>query len=188
MEANAIAQLKESARVKLLLADTGSGSIVRAARAIVSAFRGGGTLFIMGNGGSAADAQHIATEFISLKMDRKALPAIALTTDTSLLSAIGNDTGFDSVFSRQLEGLAKHKEDVVLAISTSGNSRNVLQAVLFAKKHKLKTIGLTGNRGALKDKVDFPIVVPSSDTQRIQEAHITIGHILYDITDKEFFS
>lgn len=188
IEENVVSQLKESARLKLMLADTISAQIVEAALAVTEAFKAGGKLFIMGNGGSAADAQHLATEFISrFKIERKALPAIALTTDSSILSAIGNDVGFETVFSRQLEALANHKSDMILAISTSGNSANVLAAVVYAKGKRLRTIGLTRDGGMLKDMVDIAIAVPSQDTQRIQEAHITIGHILCDVIEQELF-
>lgn len=189
MKEEIIAQLKESARVKLAIADRLVDAIVHAAQAVAAAFRAGGKLLIIGNGGSAADAQHLAAEFVSrFKMERKALPAIALTTDTSILSAIGNDIGFDVVFSRQLEALANHESDIVLAISTSGNSVNILKAVAYAKEKKLRTIGLTRDGGKLKDAVDIAIAVPSADTQRIQEAHITVGHILCYSIERELFS
>lgn len=179
------AHLGESARVKLQARKL-AGPIVRAAEAIATAMRNGGTLFIMGNGGSAADAQHLAAEFISkFKLKRRALPALALTTDSSILSAIGNDLSFNEVFSRQLEGLAKDPNDIVLAISTSGMSRNVLRALALAKKRKLRTIGLTGAAGALRELVEFPISVPSTDTQHIQETHLAIEHVLCDLVEQQ---
>lgn len=182
------AHLEASARVKLA-ARSCDVQIAHAAGAIASAMRTGGTLFIMGNGGSAADAQHMAAEFVSrFKLKRGALPALALTTDTSILSAIGNDRDFDEVFCRQLEGLAKHPRDIVLAISTSGESRNVLKAVALAKRRKLNTVALTGARGTLKRRVTFPISVPSADTQHIQEAHLAILHILCDLVERELFA
>lgn len=141
----------------------------------------------MGNGGSAGDAQHIAAEFIGrYKKERRPVAAIALTVDSSILTCVGNDYGFDSVFSRQVEGLAK-KEDLVIGISTSGNSENVIRGIDKAREIGAQTIGLLGNEGGeLKDRVDLAIVVPSSDTARIQEAHITIGHIICEILDEEF--
>jgi D-sedoheptulose 7-phosphate isomerase len=189
MEEEIIAQLKESARVKRAVADTLAGVIADAAQAIADAFRAGGKLLIIGNGGSAADAQHLAAEFVShFRLKRRALPALALTTDTSILSAIGNDSGFEFVFSRQVEAFANHPSDILLAISTSGDSRNVLRAVAFAKRKKLQTIGLTGQSGALRGKVDFAIAVPSKDTQHIQEAHLAIEHIMCDCVERELFS
>ncbi len=188
MKEEIIAQLKESARVKVAVADSLSGVIAAAAQAVADAFSSGGKLLIMGNGGSAADAQHMAAEFVSrFKLERRALPAIALTTDSSILSAIGNDIGFDAVFARQVEALANHPRDTVLAISTSGNSRNVLRAVALAKRKGLQTIGLTGQGGALKARVDFAVVVPSKDTQRIQEAHLAIEHIICDCVERALF-
>ncbi len=189
MKEEIVAQLKESARVKLAVADSLADVIAGAAKAIAEAFRAGGKLLIIGNGGSAADAQHMAAELVSrFKLERKALPALALTTDTSILSAIGNDSGFEFVFSRQVEALANHPSDILLAISTSGNSRNVLKAVTAAKRRKLQTVCLTGQGGALRTMVDFAIAVPSKDTQRIQEAHGTIGHILCGLVEQELFS
>ena len=188
MKDQVVSELKESARVKLVVADSLSTVIAAAAQAIAGAFRAGGKLLIMGNGGSAADAQHLAAEFVSrFMMERRALPAIALTTDTSILTAIGNDSGFEFVFSRQVEALANHPSDVLLAISTSGNSRNVLKAVARAREKNLKSIGLTGQGGALRTLVDFAIPVPSTDTQRIQEAHGAIGHILCGLVERELF-
>ena len=133
----------------------------------------------MGNGGSAADAQHIAGELVGrFKKERKAIPAISLSTDTSILTAIGNDYGFEKVFERQIEALG-NKGDVVIGISTSGNSENVYRAMKLAKKMGLTTIGLLGNDGGkIKNLSDIALVVPSKNTPRIQETHITIGHII----------
>lgn len=188
MRKEIIAQLKESASVKLAAAKVLPGAIEKAARAISRAFRSGGKLLIAGNGGSAADAQHMAAELVSrFKIKRRALPAIALTTDTSIISAVGNDSGFEFVFSRQVEALANHRADILLAISTSGNSRNVIRAASSARKKRLKTVCLTGSRGSLKNLVDIAIPVPSSDTQRIQEAHGAIIHILCGLIEQELF-
>jgi D-sedoheptulose 7-phosphate isomerase len=147
----------------------------------------GKKLIIFGNGGSAADAQHIAAELTGrYKSERRGLPAIALTTDTSALTAIANDYGYKNVFSRQVEALAK-KGDVVLGISTSGNSKNVIKALKKAKKLGCKTIGLSGKDGGkMSDICDINIVVPSNDTPRIQEMHILIGHIICQSVDNEW--
>lgn len=183
-----ISHLKESARVKILVADSLSSVIEAAARAIARAFRAGGKLLIIGNGGSAADAQHMAAEFVSrFKLARRALPALALTTDTSILSAIGNDSGFEFAFSRQVEAFANHPADILLALSTSGSSPNIIKAVAVAQEKKIRTIGLTGQGGTVKDMVDFAIAVPSNDTQHIQEAHGAIAHILCGLVERELF-
>ena len=179
--------LYESAEVKKAVADTLADKILEAITMARASYAKGGKLLLMGNGGSAADAQHIAAEFIGrYKKERRPVAAIALTVDSSILTCVGNDYGYDAVFSRQVEGLAK-KEDVVIAISTSGNSENVIQGVDKAREIGAKTIGLLGNQGGkLKDKVDLAIVVPSTNTARIQEAHITIGHIICEILDEDF--
>ena len=179
--------LYESAAVKKAVADTLSDKILEAINIARTTYRNGGKMLLMGNGGSAGDAQHIAAEFIGrYKKERKPVAAIALTVDSSILTCVGNDYGYENVFARQVEGLAK-KEDVVIAISTSGNSENVIRGVEKAREIGAKTIGLLGKQGGkLKDKVDLAIVVPSSDTARIQEAHITIGHIICEILDEDF--
>lgn len=179
--------LYESAAVKKAVADTLSDKILEAINIARTSYRNGGKMLLMGNGGSAGDAQHIAAEFIGrYKKERKPVAAIALTVDSSILTCVGNDYGYENVFARQVEGLAK-KEDVVIAISTSGNSENVIRGVEKAREIGAKTIGLLGKQGGkLKDKVDLAIVVPSSDTARIQEAHITIGHIICEILDEDF--
>ncbi len=141
----------------------------------------------MGNGGSAADCQHIAAELVGrFKSEREGLPAIALTTDTSILTAIGNDYSFNEIFARQIEALA-NKGDLVIGISTSGNSENVIRGILKAKKIGCYTVGLLGKDGGkLKNLVDLAIIIPSNNTPRIQECHILIGHIACEIVDKEF--
>jgi D-sedoheptulose 7-phosphate isomerase len=141
--------------------------------------KNGGKILIMGNGGSAADSQHIAAEIVGrYKRDRPGLPAIALTTDTSILTSVGNDFGFDFIFSRQVEALCNPK-DIVIGISTSGNSANVVKAIETAKQIGATTIALGGGTGGkLAAMCDFSLIVPSSDTPRIQEAHIFIGHSL----------
>ncbi len=155
---------------------------------ILDRVKEGGKILICGNGGSAADAQHIAAELVGrFLLDRKALPAIALTTDTSILTAVGNDFGFDAVFERQVEALGL-KGDVLIGVSTSGNSENVVRAVLKAKQKGLLTVGFLGRDGGkLKELVDYPIVVKTFSTPRIQEVHITIGHVLCDFIEKSIF-
>ncbi len=148
----------------------------------------GGKLLVMGNGGSAADAQHFAAEIVGrFKMERRALPAVALSTDTSILTAIGNDYGFEAIFSRQVEALAA-PGDVVVGISTSGNSPNVLKAFQLARERGCRTIGLLGcDGGCIKAACDLALVVPSDDTPRIQEGHIAIIHIVCDLVEKALF-
>ena len=154
---------------------------------VTEALQRGNKVLLCGNGGSAADAQHIAAELTGrFKKERHPLPGIALTTDTSALTAIGNDYGFDQVFSRQVAALAK-EGDVVVGISTSGNSLNVIYALETAKEMGCKAIGLSGKGGGkMSDVCDLNIIVPSDDTARIQEMHILIGHILCQLVDNEF--
>ena len=152
---------------------------------IAGALREGRKLFLCGNGGSAADSQHIAAEFIGrFKRERRSLPAIALTTDTSVLTALGNDYSYEQVFSRQVEGLGE-AGDVLIALSTSGNSKNVLEAVKVAKMRGLTTIGFTGAKGGLlKDKVDYCFQAQSTHTPHIQEVHITALHALSEVVEE----
>lgn len=149
----------------------------------------GHTLFTFGNGGSAADAQHLAAELINrFTVERRSLPAIALTTDTSILTSIGNDYNFDMIFSKQIEGLGQ-KNDIALGISTSGNSPNVLKAVEAAKHREMTTIALTGKDGGeLKSKVDYCLIVPSDVTAHIQEVHLVIEHCICLTIDSRFVS
>ncbi|HPN36899.1 MAG TPA: D-sedoheptulose 7-phosphate isomerase [Melioribacteraceae bacterium] len=176
-----IDSLTESSKVKLEILEKCSLQIANMVNAVTHVIKNGNKLLLCGNGGSAADCQHIAAEFmirLSHNIQRPALPAIALTTDTSNLTAGGNDIGFENVFARLVEGLG-NKGDSLLAISTSGNSPNVIKAVNTAKEKGIITVGfLGGSGGKLKDMVDFPVIIPSSNTQRIQEGHITIAHIL----------
>jgi len=178
--------LKTSGDLKYQVADTLSGEILKAAETIRDRLAAGGKLLLMGNGGSAGDSQHIAAELIGrFKEERKAIPAIALTVDSSTLTALGNDYGFETIFSRQVEALATSK-DAVLGISTSGNSENVIRALNVARDIGAVTIGLMGKGGgSMKDCVDIGIVVPSDDTARIQEVHITIGHIICEIIEQD---
>ena len=184
-----IRELRESATLKVHVAKT-QGAIIQAMiECIWESMQQGGKLLICGNGGSAADAQHLATEcMVRLEAERAPLPAIALTTDTSLLTAAGNDYGFETIFARQVAGLGR-PGDVLLAISTSGNSPNVVCAVEEAHRRGLRTLGLLGRDGGrLKDMVHIALVVPSSNTQRIQEVHITIGHILCGTMERRMLS
>lgn len=161
--------------------------IARLGERMIETLRTGGKLLLCGNGGSAADAQHIAAELVGrFAHRRRGLPAIALTTDTSALTSIGNDFGFDHVFSRQVEALAR-EGDILIGLSTSGNSRNVIEAVKVAREMGVTTVGLLGGTGgALKDLVDHALVVPSPDTPRIQECHILVGHIWCAMIDEAF--
>ena len=181
-------ELEESANIKTMMARTLSAIIAEAAQIILDAFKEGKEVFLIGNGGSAADAQHIAAELAGrFKLERRGLPAIALTTNTSVLTALANDYGYERVFSHQLEALAKDK-DILIAITTSGTSPNILKAVETAHSKGVTVIGLTGAKGGkLKDSADLTIMVPSDDTPRIQEAHITIGHIICHLVEKGLF-
>jgi len=181
-------ELEESANIKTMMARTLSAIIAEAAQIILDAFKEGKEVFLIGNGGSAADAQHIAAELAGrFKLERRGLPAIALTTNTSALTALANDYGYERVFSHQLEALAKDK-DILIAITTSGTSPNILKAVETAHSKGVTVIGLTGAKGGkLKDSADLTIMVPSDDTPRIQEAHITIGHIICHLVEKGLF-
>ena len=156
---------------------------------IAQAFRAGNKILLCGNGGSAADSQHIAAEFIGrFKRERPSLPAVALTTDTSILTAVANDYSYDRIFSRQVEGLGE-TGDILIALSTSGNSKNVLEAVKAAKAKGLVTVGLTGAKGgALKDLVDHCFQAQSQATPHIQEVHITALHAISEVVEDLVFS
>jgi D-sedoheptulose 7-phosphate isomerase len=178
--------LYSSADLKRTVADTLSGDILEAANRIKSCLDKGGKLILMGNGGSAADCQHIAAELVGrFKKERRAMPAIALTVDTSSLTALGNDYGFDTIFERQLEAHCR-ENDAVVGISTSGNSENVVRALKKANALGAETIGLVGNDGGkIKEVANLSIIVPSNDTARIQEVHITIGHIICELIEED---
>jgi D-sedoheptulose 7-phosphate isomerase len=182
--------LTESSETKLKIISECSGDIISAANLIANVFKNGNKLLLCGNGGSAADCQHIAAEFIirlSHKIKRPALPAIALTTDTSYLTAGGNDIGFDNVFARGVEGLG-NKGDVLLGISTSGNSVNIIKAIEMARSKGMKTVAfLGGNGGKIKPMIDQSIIIPSDNVQRIQEGHITVAHIICEIVEEELY-
>jgi len=178
-------RLRESAGVKEEIARKSVGEIKAIAELIIGAYRNGGKVVLFGNGGSAADAQHIAAELVGkFLLKRQAFPAIALTTNTSILTSIANDDSYDEVFSRQVAALVTER-DVVIGISTSGDSVNVVKAVEMAKQRGAKTVGLTGGKGGkLAEVADLVLTVPSRSTPRIQEAHITVGHIICEIVEK----
>jgi D-sedoheptulose 7-phosphate isomerase len=178
----------ESIEAKKRFFATHSDLVARAVDLIVASARAGGKVMIFGNGGSAADAQHIAAELVNrLNYDRPPIAAIALTTDTSILTSVGNDSSFDKLFERQLRALGR-RGDVALAISTSGNSANVLRAVAAARDLGITTIALSGRDGGkLADAVDLALVVDSGSTQHIQETHITIGHILCELVEDTLY-
>jgi len=164
-----------------------SSSIDSIAKLAIKTIESGGKIILFGNGGSAADAQHIAAELVGrYKVNRKGLPAIALTTDTSALTSIGNDFGYENIFSRQLEALL-NKKDLVIGISTSGNSLNVIKALEYAKKNGAIAIGLSGGNGGKMNSIcNINLVIPSNDTPRIQEMHIFVGHTICHLIDLNF--
>lgn len=179
--------IRQSIRTKEQLLDS-IDIILAMAKKMTETFVKGGKILFFGNGGSAADAQHLAAELVGrFSKERSPLAAMALTTDTSILTAVANDYSFTSIFARQLEALLK-KEDLAVALSTSGNSKNVLEGLITAKKVGAGTIGLTGARGyKIQELTDICLLVPSTETSRIQEAHITVGHILCDLVEQELF-
>ncbi|GAB7028362.1 D-sedoheptulose 7-phosphate isomerase [Geotalea toluenoxydans] len=181
-------QIRSHQKVMESIGQELSPKIAAVVELLADALGNGKKLLVMGNGGSAADAQHLVAELVGrFKMERRGLPAIALTTDTSILTAIGNDYGFENIFSRQIEALAR-PGDVVVGISTSGTSKNVYKALLVADELGCRTIGLLGrDGGTITEIVDVPITVPCDDTPRVQEGHITIIHILCDLLEKRLF-
>jgi D-sedoheptulose 7-phosphate isomerase len=183
-EVHVAASLREGADLRLKVAGTCGRQIVEAALLISDCLAAGGKLLLFGNGGSAADAQHLAAEFVGrFVVERPGLAAIALTTDSSILTAVANDYGFERVFARQIEALAR-AGDVAVGISTSGNSANVLAAIKQAANKNLKTIGLSGRDGGFLAKAsDVSITVPAANTARIQECHIAIGHIWCELVE-----
>jgi len=182
--AHVVRVLKETAAAHERMAAQ-AGSIVAAAEAVATALRTGGSVLVFGNGGSAADAQHFAAELVGrYEQDRKGWPAIALTTDTSALTAIGNDYGFERVFARQLEALGK-KGDVAIGISTGGNSPNVLQALATANERGLITVALTGRGGKAGAMAMHHIAVQEDRTARVQEVHATVLHVICELVERE---
>ena len=183
------AHLIASAEVKVQVASECVGAIMLATDVLVSAFRSGNKVMLCGNGGSAADCQHMAAELVSRlskDFERPGLPAIALTTDTSILTAFSNDCGFDGVFERQVEALGR-PGDVLIAISTSGRSVNVIRALGAARAAGMRVIAVTGPDGPLGPMADAAISVPSEDTQHIQEAHLAIEHVICYLVERELF-
>ncbi len=180
--------LTESINIKKQIIAGTIDIIEKIAHQICTTLRRGGKIIIFGNGGSAADAQHIAAEFVGrFQKERRGLAAIALTANTSILTALGNDYGYESIFKRQIEALAD-KKDIVLAISTSGTAKNVNEAVKFAVSLDIQTIALSGKDGGELAKLsDTSLIVPSDVTARIQEAHITVGHIICQLVEEELF-
>ena len=179
---------RESIEAKKTFFDSHAEAVARAAELIITSIKAGGKVLIFGNGGSAADAQHIAAELVNrFNYDRPPIAAIALTTDTSILTSVGNDSSFDELFERQVRALGR-RDDVALAISTSGNSPNVLRAVDAAHELGIKTIALAGRDGGkLAGAVDVALVVDARSTQRIQETHITIGHVLCELIEDALY-
>ena len=186
MEDEIIKQLEDNIALQRYLQEQAE-ILTNIAELLIQAFQKGNKVFLFGNGGSAADAQHIACELSGkFYLNRNPLPAIALTTNTSSLTAIGNDYGYEEVFARQVKGLVR-EGDIVIGISTSGNSPNVLRGTEQAKQMGAITIALTGQGGKLKELTDFVLSVPSNDTPRIQEAHITAGHIICYLVENALF-
>ena len=183
-------RLSESNAVRQMVMERCAPAIIDAARLVADAFRNGKKLLLCGNGGSAADCQHVAAEFVSRltkEVARRALPAIALTTDTSFLTAFANDCGYEGVFERQVEALGE-KGDVLLGISTSGSSKNVVTAMKLAKTKGLSCIALIGEGGTMRELADVTIAVPSAHTQYIQESHLSIEHLICELVERELFS
>lgn len=174
-----------NARLQKVFAKESLDTIVAVAETFIQAFGNGRKLLFFGNGGSAADAQHLAAEFVNrFRLDRPALPAIALTTDSSILTSIGNDSGFDRIFARQVEALGRDA-DVAVGLSTSGTSANVIEGIRAARKDGLVTVAFTGAGGErLRLEVDFCLTVPSDDTPRVQEMHILAGHAICEVVER----
>jgi len=188
MQDTIIKIFEESARVKINFARENALKIIEVVQLIAQTFRDGKKVLIFGNGGSAMDASHIAAEFVNrFLMERPPLPAIALNTDVAVLTSISNDYDYSQVFSKQLTALG-HEGDVVIGISTSGNSPNVIKAIDVAKKNGMKTVVLTGGTGGkLAHMADYAFTVPTKHTPRIQETHITLGHTICQLVDEELF-
>src|SRR5437879_7264069 len=181
--------LRESADTKRRIAEDCDSAIVEAADVVTRSFRAGGKVLLCGNGGSAADCQHMAAEFVSRldhRRDRPALPAVALTTDTSFLTAFANDVGFEGVFARQVQALGR-PGDVLVAISTSGRSANVVLAVETAHALKMRIVVLTGGGDALAKAANVSIAIPSHDTQQVQEAHLAVEHAVCALVEATLF-
>lgn len=188
MENIVLKRFKESSEVKTRFLKENLSKLLDVIKLVSKSFEAGNKLFFFGNGGSAADAQHLAAEFVNRYLiDRPPLPAIALTTDTSILTSISNDFSFNEIFSKQLKALGK-EGDVAIGISTSGNSSNIIKAFEVAKEMGMKTVAFTGNDGgAMAKMANVSLIVSSTSTPRIQEAHILIGHILCEMVEHQLF-
>jgi D-sedoheptulose 7-phosphate isomerase len=188
MKDSILKAFEDSAQIKVKFARENADKIIEVVQVIAQAFREGKKVILFGNGGSAMDASHIAAEFVNrFLMERPPLPAIALNTDAAVLTSISNDYDFAQVYSKQLSALG-HEGDVVIGISTSGNSPNVLKAVETAKKNGMKTVVMTGGTGGkLANVADYTFIVPTKITPRIQETHITLGHTICQMVDEELF-
>jgi len=188
MQKKIIKAFEDSIAVKVQFSKENAERIAEVSKLIADVFNEGKKLIIFGNGGSACDASHIAAEFVNrFKKERPGLPAIALNTDVAVMTSIANDYDYSEIFSRQLKTLAD-QGDIVIAISTSGNSKNILKAVDVAKKRGLKTIAFTGLKGdKFASKADYAFIVPSDDTPRIQETHITLGHVICQMVEEILF-
>ena len=188
MKDSIVQAFEESARIKVKFARENADKIVEVVQLIAQAFREGKKVILFGNGGSAMDASHIAAEFMNrFLIERPPLPAVALNSDTALLTCISNDYDFSQVFSKQLSALG-HEGDVVIGISTSGNSANVIKGLEVAKKNGMKTVVLTGGTGGkMAGLADYTFIIPTKVTPRIQEAHITLGHTICQLVDEELF-
>ena len=183
-----LAAANESAAVKRRFFESNHQRVVQGAEILATCLAAGGKILLFGNGGSAADAQHIAAEFVNrFQMERRPLAAIALTTDTSVLTSIGNDYHFDQIFAKQVRAIGR-RNDVAIGISTSGNSPNVLAALAAAREEGLYTIGIGGPGGRLPQAADLAFCVAADSTARIQETHITLMHILCDLVDRILFA
>lgn len=179
--------LEESIEAKRHCIEDNIDHIIQAAEMLAACLTRGNKLLIFGNGGSAADAQHLAAEFVNrFQIERPPLAAVALTTDSSILTSIGNDYNFDDIFAKQVEALGR-QGDIAWGISTSGNSANVIQAIKAAQKLGMETIGMTGRAGELAGCVDLVFAAASDTTARIQESHITVGHILCELVDRKLY-
>ncbi len=179
----------ESIKTKQLTLKTRIDPILAASELIVNTFLSGGKVLLCGNGGSAADCQHIAAEFVNMldhNLQRPAMPAFSLTTDSSVMTAFSNDFGFEGVFERQVQGLGQ-KNDMLIGISTSGNSKNVVRAIMAAKAKKMHTLALTGDSGKMLKLADLSITIPSKNTQYIQESLLVVEHILCQIVEHNLF-
>ena len=179
--------LADSIRVKQQAVEGQTDALVAAAEMLITCVASGHKILIFGNGGSAADAQHIAAEFVNrFEIERHPLPAMALTTDTSVITSIGNDYAFEQIFSKQIQALGK-KDDVAWGISTSGNSPNVVAGLKAAREMGLRCLGMTGRGGALTEVCDLALTVPTATTARVQETHILMGHMLCRLVDQSLF-